>query len=129
MLQANGEEVADEASLREILDKAEPKGFLPKKKFFDSRPKTAAITEMSPVQAKTVDKEIRTYGQAYAQFLRKAGADALMRAEEYKTNCDALADRVEAEAEAEANRAVKFLNDINDQAKALDEVYKKHFEV
>lgn len=76
----------------------------------------------TPPHAVDAYKNITRYGEAYALFLERSGDEVLAAAQEYKDYCYHTAAKARDEYKLEAERAFKFIEDIQRRGKALDAV-------
>jgi hypothetical protein len=75
-----------------------------------------------PPHSVQAHKNISIYGEAYATFLEKSGDEVLSAAQEYKDYCYRLAEAAREEYKSEADRASKFIQNIQKRAMTLDAV-------
>lgn len=76
----------------------------------------------TPIHATQAHKNISVYGEAYAVYLEKAGEEVLAAAQEYHDYCFKMAALARDEYKVEADRASKFIENVQKRAKALDVV-------
>lgn len=76
----------------------------------------------TPIHATQAHKNISVYGEAYAVYLEKSGDEVLTAAQEYRDYCFKMAALARDEYKTEADRASKFIENVQKRAKALDSV-------